>query len=295
MFVSGFFAEKHNRTRSCFRTSEIERKLGSQISPILLPPQLEFCILASTLIMSLWKKSTKPQTLRNAFLLDTSDGHQPPPIPKNESIAFSHIMALMFGIVINTPILVSTVVLNYVYNWENKSAILALDISESLSAFSTCILVVFCSRCLNRNSVYTKRPLTTREKILMFSSTGIMAYFTLGLSAGLSGYTISKSTIASRIFGMLETFFQTLFLIRSGRYQTQRRGRSVISCCGLVLVVTNLMYWLQDSYNRNIITKTRYIHFMDWNTVELTLVPLMIFYRFFSGISAYTMYKKFAT
>lgn len=293
MFANGYVTEERNR--SCFHNSEIERKLGSRISPILLPPQLEFCILASTLLMSLWENPKESQTSRNTFAFDTADHTQPQStLPQNESIAFSHILALIFGILINVPILVSTVVLTYVYNWENKTAILVLDISESLSALCTCIIVFVCCRYLNVNCVYRTKPLTTREQILIFSSTGIMAYFTLGLLAGLSGFTFRKSTIVSRIFGMLETFLQTLFFIKSARYEMERSEQRVISCCGLMLAVTNLMYWLQDSYNRNIITKTRYLGYMDWNTVELTLVPLMIFYRFFSGISAYVMYKTFA-
>lgn len=44
---------------SCFHSSDIQNKLGKQVSPILLPPQIEFYILASTLLLSLWQNTKR--------------------------------------------------------------------------------------------------------------------------------------------------------------------------------------------------------------------------------------------
>ncbi|XP_062577893.1 uncharacterized protein LOC134239755 [Saccostrea cucullata] len=293
--INNMFAQgntTHFQNRSCFHASEIQKLLGRNLSIMLLPPQLEFCILASTLLVSLWQNASKLQSLgqSSAFSEIHSDNNTTFNTRKMDGY---DVLALIFGIFVNLPILISTVLLDFVYEWKNKDLIIVLDCSETLSALCTCIIVYVCCQKLKSYSNSVRKQMIFREYILILSSTGIMAYFTFGCLASMSGLTLSKSTIVSRIFGILETFLQTLLLVSYHRYTLREYGSKCIAACGMILVITNLMYWLQDSYNRNIFTKTRYIGFIEWHKMEILLVPLMVFYRFFSAMSAYSMYKKF--
>lgn len=139
-----------------------------------------------------------------------------------------------------------------------------LDVSDTLSAICSCVLVYACLRNIRTVSMTSTKSLLIRDYILILSSTGMMAYFMIGVVASVSGYTLSKSTVVSRIFGMLETFLQTYLLTRSSRHTADgnRRESTCISFCALILVISNLTYWLLDSYNKHIITKSR------WNWLQ---------------------------
>ncbi|XP_052711134.1 uncharacterized protein LOC128185589 [Crassostrea angulata] len=291
--TTGFF------NRSCFHSSDIQNKLGNQVSPILLPPQIEFYILASTLLISLWQNAkrygvtqrTEACQLSNVGSREKLGTH----LPTGEN--GKNILAVTLAIFINVPVLITTVLLDFVYDWENKYVVICLDVSETLSAICSCVLVYACLRNISTVSVNSTKSLLVRDYILILSSTGMMAYFMIGVVASMSGYTLSKSTVVSRVFGMLETFLQTYLLTRSSRHTADgnRRESTCISFCALILVISNLTYWLLDSYNKHMITKSRYIGFKDWNVVEVLFIPLVTFFRFFSGMGAYSMYMKFKT
>lgn len=133
-----------------------------------------------------------------------------------------------------------------------------------------------------------------RDYILILSSTGEIAFLMVGLLESITGSTVSAATLVNRICGMLEIFLQTHLLISTNRQigQEFRSGSSFISSCAMILVVSNLTYWLLDSYNKYYITSYRYIHYKDLNVVNL-LIPLVTFYRFFSAMAAYSMYKRY--
>ncbi|XP_061193410.1 uncharacterized protein LOC133201637 [Saccostrea echinata] len=293
MFANGNSTGVYNN--SCFHASKIQKTLGRKVSSMLLPPQLEFCVLASTLLVALWKNAQECQTAerRTTYSFLTGDMHDRHTYAVSKGVNGIYILALIFGIFINVPHFISTILLNFVYKWKNKSVIIVYDIGQSLISLSTFVIVYVCSRKIKLDSNFTKKPLIIREYILILSSTGIMAYFTFEFLAGVSGFTISKFIILSSISGMLETFLQTLLLINSCRYTMLQSGSNVISSCSIILVITNLTYWLENSYNRSIISLTRYNDHNNVNYMDIILVPLMIFYRFFSGISAYSMYKRF--
>ena len=150
-------------------------------------------------------------------------------------------------------------------------------------------------RChrLKTTSMHTPRPLLFKEYILILSSAGIMSYFMIEILAILTGQTLTKTTILSRAFGMLETSLHTYLLINSSR-RTPRDSHRVspfIPYSSIILVTFYLTYWLLDSYNKHIITNSRCIGYSQWDVVEIILNPLVTFFRFFAGMSAYSMYK----
>uniref|UniRef100_A0A8W8J0V6 Otopetrin-2 n=1 Tax=Magallana gigas TaxID=29159 RepID=A0A8W8J0V6_MAGGI len=295
LFVNGNETEFSNV--SCFHSSEIQKRLGSKISLILLPPQMEFYILASTLLIALWRNSIRYESTitREPCKLTRDDSYEKICTLVSMGVKEKHLLAVTLGLFINIPIVLSAVLLDFVYEWQNKSVVMFLDFSDSLSALFSCVLVYVSCIKIKRLTVATTKPFLIRDYILILSSTGMMAYFMIGVVASMSGYTLSKSTVVSRVFGMLETFLQTYLLTRSSRHKANGNCResTCISFCALILVISNLTYWLLDSYNKHMITKSRYIGFKDWKVVEVLFIPLVTFYRFFSGMGAYSMYKRF--
>ncbi|XP_062577892.1 uncharacterized protein LOC134239754 [Saccostrea cucullata] len=293
MFANGNSTGVYNN--SCFHASEIQRTLGRKVSSMLLPPQLEFCILASALLLTLWQQAQECKTneVHSTYCLLSGDVNAKCVYVASKGINGIYILALIFGMIINSLHFISTVLLNFAYEWKNKNMTVVYDVGQILYSISVCVIVYVCSHQMKLNFMFTRRSLIFREYILIFSSVGIMAFFTFEVLAGFSGISFSKFIIFSSTFGMLETFLQTLLLINSSRFKILQSGSKVISSCSIILVITNLTYWLENSYNKGIVLLTRNNDNSSFNFVDIILVPLIVFYRFFSGISAYSMYKRF--
>ena len=283
------------QNRSCFHSSEIQKKLGRKITPILFPPQLEFYVLASTLLISLWQNSKRTYCSETSIMESVSSSNRNEEFSRQISMRMNgkKILALTVGVLINIPIVISSVLLEFVYEWHSTSTVISMDLSQTFSGLCSCVLVYICCHRMKTISMHTPRPLLFREYILILSSAGIMSYFMIGILASLTGHTLSKTTILSRVFGLIETFLQTYLLINSSR-KTPRdncRVSPFISYSAIILVISNLTYWSLNSYNEHIITNSRFIGYSQWDVVEIILIPLVTFYRFFAGMSAYSMYK----
>lgn len=293
LFIHGDTTGHGNK--SCFHTSDTYRGLVKEMSVILLPPEMEFFILSSTLTIYLWQNALEYQTVRHAqtYTVLTGDNYEGLPNTISRDMGGTHILALILGLSVNFPVFISTVLLDFVYDWKTKHLITVLDGSEILSGICTCVVVSVSSHRMKNDLKYTTKPLVMKEYILIISSAGIMAYLAIGFLASLSNNTHQTSSIVSHLFQMVVVFLQTLFLIRSTRYTTGERRTGFTSIAPLFLVTTNLVYWLLDSYNRNFISRSRFGDYANWKFVRIFLVPLTVYYRFFSGMSAYSMNKRF--
>uniref|UniRef100_A0A8W8J2E2 Uncharacterized protein n=1 Tax=Magallana gigas TaxID=29159 RepID=A0A8W8J2E2_MAGGI len=284
------------QNRSCYHSSEIQKRLGRKLSLILLPPQMEFYILASTLLISLWLNSKQYGTSETTHGESVINEHylREPRAQSSTGVNGKHVLAVILGVVINIPIVISVVLLDFAYEWQNTNVITSFDVSETLSSILSFIILCVSYHKIGSNSVITIRTMLLRDYILILSSTGEIAFLMVGLLESITGSTVSAATLVNRICGMLEIFLQTHLLISTNRQigQEFRSGSSFISSCAMILVVSNLTYWLLDSYNKYYITSYRYIHYKDLNVVNL-LIPLVTFYRFFSAMAAYSMYKRY--
>ena len=285
------------QNKSCFHSSEIQKKLGSKITVILFPPELEFYVLASTLLISLWQNSTRilnsETSAMEGVLSSDYDGEHSQQISMR--VNGKQILALTVGILINIPIVISVVLLDFVFEWQSINVKISMDIFETFSSLCSCVLICMCCYRMKSISTFSRRPFLIREYILILSSTGIVAFFMIEIVANLTRYSLSKTTTLSRVFGILETYLQTYLLLNSSRRMSRecREGSPIISFSAIILVISNFTYWLLDSYNRHILTKARYANQTKWDSMEIFLFPVVTFYRFFAGMSAYSMYKIF--
>lgn len=299
--IHTFFAIETNITRfpntTCFQSSEIKMKLGNKLYPILFPPQMEFYILASTLILSLWwnsKRFVGSETTDRSSLVDVARYTE---LNDHASIEVNrkHILSVILGVVLNVPIAISTVFLNFVYKWQNRYVRICFEISETLSSVCSCILAYACCYKIRSVSLTIPKPMLLRDYILILSSSGVMAFLTAEIIEHLTEFTQTKMTIISCILGMFETFLQTHLLISSNvkTIPEFRAGSLFISSCAIILLISNLTYWFLESYNKHLYVKARYFGHKDLDLVEFLFLPFVTFYRFFSGMGAYSMYKRF--
>ena len=106
-----------------------------------------------------------------------------------------------------------------------------------------------CCHRLKTTSMHTPRPLLFREYVLILSSAGKLSCCMIEILASLTGHTLSKTTILSRAFGMLETFLQTYLLINSSRRSPRdsHRVSPFIPYSSILLVIFYLTYSYIDS------------------------------------------------
>lgn len=194
---------------SCFQSSEIKMKLGNKLYPILFPPQMEFYILASTLTLSLWWNS------KRYVGSDTTNRSRLVEVPRytelndhaSTDVNIKHILSVILGVVLNVPIAISTILMNFVYKWQNRYVRIFFDISETLSSVCSCILACACCYKIRSVSLTIPKPMLIRDYILILSSSGVMAFLTAKIIEIPIEFTLTKMTTVSCICGMFETFF----------------------------------------------------------------------------------------
>lgn len=291
---------RYSNESYCFRTSNIQLRLVRTLSPYLLPLRMEFCILSSSFIVCHWRCPVDDPRVKDTNQtyedLSQSDGRRESGVKRH--IHGLHIFALVFGISINLPTFTSIVLLSFAYNWKNNGAFLTLHIGKSLTAFSTITTVYVCGHHLNKyfSNSWRQTRLTANEYILVLTSSGKVAYYMLSVLAAIEYPTPMKMFICSRLISIVEIFLQTSFLIKVRRFHTNGKNSIAISAGGIILTLTNLISWFINSYNQNKFMnnlETIALGQESWLYVNSTLVPLLVFYRFFSGMDAYSFYHKF--
>jgi uncharacterized membrane protein (DUF485 family) len=206
-----------------------------------------------------------------------------------------HVFAIVIGIVINIPTFFSRFILTFAYEEKYRPI---LYIVKSLSTLCSITIVYICSYHLKRNfrTFLRQSRLTTNEYILILSSCGLVAYFTLGVLTAFTYPDIMTIYVCSRVLSLLDVYLQTYFFIKVKRYHPNRNRSVLISSCGIILMLTNLLYWLQNSIKKNVSIESQVMVFVGRENglvMESILVPIVTFYRFFSGMNAYSLYYKF--
>ena len=283
----------YNNESYCFRTSSIQRGLGMKLTPYLLPPRLEFCILASSFIVSFWRWPIERQDVNIENSLNSAYDYH---VTRYITIG-PHVFATMLGLLINTPIFITELLIAFVFNWKHKDAVFVLDLGQCISSICSVIAIYVSSYHLVRQFGNYWRParLTTNEYILIIGSSGMMAYYMFGFLAALTE-PVHYMFLFCCIISLFETFLQTYFLIKLRRYSAEGQSSVVISSLGILIMIKNLMFWFLSSYNPYAhvsIWENVLIDHENWRYINKILGPVITFYRFFSGVISYTVYHKF--
>ena len=188
--------------------------------------------------------------------------------------------------------------LAFVFNWKQEDVYFVMHLGQCVSSVCNIIAIYICSYHLVRRFDNCWRParLTTNEHILIMSSSAMVAYFVVGVLTALHSPFPVYMFLISRIIALLETFLQTLFLLKLKRYKTEGKTSLLISSTGIFLMIKNLIFWFVYSYNAYHHLTTLDLVLVDtagWSYMKQVLGPVKTFYRFFSGMISYSVYHKF--
>jgi hypothetical protein len=148
----------------------------------------------------------------------------------------------------------------------------------------------------NFGNFLQQHRLTTDDYILILSSCGMVAYFSLGVLTAFTFPNTMTIYFCCRVLCLLDVYLQTYFFIKVRRYHPNRNRSVLISSCAIILMLTNLLYWLQNSFKKNVSIESLEMVLVGrekGRVMESIFVPLVTFYRFFSGMNAYALYHKF--
>ena len=283
----------------CFQTSSIQLELGNKLRPFLLPPRLEFCILASSFIISFWTRPLERQQVNTIDQsINSANDYQRASLKIRHQIHGPHVFVSVVGILLNIPVLFSHFMLAFVFSWKQENVYFAMHLGQCISSVCNVIAIYISSYHLVRQFDNCWRParLTTNEHILIMSSTAMVAYFVFGILTALSSPFPVYMFLISRILALFETFLQTHFLLKLKRYKTDGKTSILISSTGILMMIKNLIFWFVYSYNtyrHNTASNLVFVNTASWPYMRQVLGPVKTFYRFFSGMISYSVYHKF--
>ena len=289
---------RYSNESYCFRTSSIQTELGSKVRPFLLPPRLEFCILASSFIISFWRWPIEREQENTEYTINMSNNYIRTSTERHNQVIGPHVFVTIFAIVLNTPIFVTKMLLVFAFNWTKQDVFFTMHLGQCVSSVCIIIAIYVCSYHLIRryDNCWRQERLTTNEYILIICSSGMMGYFVIGFLTAFSSPIPVYMFFVSRIIAMLETFLQTYFLLKLKRCIIEGRSSVFISSTGILMMIKNLIFWFLYSYNSSYHTTELDVVLVDdktWLYIYNILGPVMTFYRFFSGMISYSVYFKF--
>ena len=288
---------RYSNESYCFTTSSIQLELGNKLRPFLLPPRLEFCILASSFIISFWRWPLECEQVEIDNSINRANNYYQPYTQSHHGVIGPHVLATMFGVIINIPIFLTQLLLAFVFNWKQEDVFFATHVGQCVSSVCIIIAIYVCSYQLIKqyDNCLIPARLTTNEYILIMTSSGMAAYFMFGLLNALSSPVPKVAFFISRIVGLMETFLQTYFLLKLKRYVTRGKASVLISSTGILMMLKNLSFWFLNSYVNHHITDLDLllVDRKTWLYIKNILGPVKTFYRFFSGMISYSVYYKF--
>ena len=221
---------------------------------------------------------------------------------QNITHPMSFFLAIVFGIAINLPLLVSDFVLLFILR-DNEVVFIAWEVivcvyKSIMLIMSICIFIHLTKR--SEPNGHSKK-LTANEYILIFSSAGSVALLTFGIIAGIQLRTVRGNLVlADCLIDIVAIYVQTVLIIHSER---KKPRNEINTCCAtehliLLLAICNFVFWAIDSfidfrYKKDLHIENKYFGEATWEKIRDILYPILIFYRFHASIDLYGFFCKF--
>ena len=280
------------------------------------PLFVEYLLLAASLLYQIWKDSlpgdarmTLLERHYNILENNNNDRHSNTmnasntasntyirPRPHNPSSGFGVIIGLFFtalffvlvGFAIGLP-----------KHTDREGYHVAYSIGVFILYLAQVIACYICQLSLQSHQHDPKNFSLDHEEILLyFSLVGIVLW------EGFHAYSLilcpdfSVFDFGGDISAIVQHLFQTATIINLRRHKRTQGRCSVWICeCVLFLLVTNLTFWVQDSFFIKVVITTPGERFVkmehDLGTLGYILHPLSIFYRFHSSVCCVIAWDAF--
>ncbi|XP_048775786.2 proton channel OtopLc-like [Ostrea edulis] len=301
----------------CFHNSTIQ-KLREDTLPFLNPCGIEYALLATSFMLSLWPSVKKEihdsQELEVSADMDAIEEsceeytpllrrrvrRTPPteacPEELKRRSPISFFLAILFGLILNLPVIISTVLVFFdayqsaIYRGVRYSIMVVYKLSMLIMVF---ILFHHITKYGKPNNV--KRKLSSTEYILVFANAGTIAVCTFDFIVSLNSACYILMT--ENIIDIILTFLQTTLIMHSTRITIKKTVDSVIAAeyvC-LLLSVCNIVLWVGDSFNNmeNRVCFTADDKNTKTNKVmKYVVFPILVFYRFHASIDLFGLFSR---
>ncbi|KAK3084138.1 hypothetical protein FSP39_008850 [Pinctada imbricata] len=216
----------------------------------------------------------------------------------------SFFLSIVFGIVLNLPLLVCDLVLNFILE-DNSQVLTAWQSIVLLYKMVMLVMAIAIFVHLSKIAVPDghSKKLAANEYILIFSAAGSVALLTFGIIAGIQTRNLKGDlALADSLVDIVTIYVQTVLVIHSER-KRRRTDVSIRTCCAtehliILLSICNFVFWVTDSfidfkYKKDLHIEECYFGKTTWNKVREILFPILIFYRFHVSIDLYGFFCKF--
>ncbi|XP_062592229.1 uncharacterized protein LOC134253668 [Saccostrea cucullata] len=303
----------------CFHNSSIH-DLREKTLPFLNPCGIEYALLATSFMLSLWPSVKKEihdsQELEDSVNMDnieeSCDEYTPlfrrrrrriPPTevrlqePKRRN-PISFFLAILFGLVLNLPVIIASVLVLFRVDMYEPgmhanvrwSIMAAYKLSMLIMVF---ILFYHITKYGQSNNV--KRKLSSTEYILVFANAGTIAVCTFDFIVSLNKQNYILMT--ENIIDIILTFLQTTLIMHSTRVTIRKTLDSFLAAeyvC-LLLSICNIVLWVGDSFSNvenSVYTLADSKNFKTNKVMKYVIFPILVFYRFHASIDLFGLFSR---
>jgi len=288
--------------------NQIIYKLQQDSSPYLYPCLVQFSLICSVVLLTMWKRVQPEHEYYKLARLKIShyqDRYDYASTCHRYSVDCNGSNTGLFcGVMVIIATIVSWIVFFvFIENQDQSLQTLAVQFASfsELGLYGVTSIAVMIGMCQMRKLWYdVSRRLLLDTSLLVTGQAGVFIYATFsGLSSFLQLQTCLVPLLASLTI-LLQTILQTAFIIdASHRFAStsshirHKPGRQVVT----FLLVCNLAMWVVNILQTNKISaSSKQVEYFDqtwlWPVVSHISIPLAIFYRFHSASCLYEIWKK---
>ncbi|XP_022337658.1 uncharacterized protein LOC111133498 [Crassostrea virginica] len=298
----------------CFHNSSINT-LRTHSLKFLTPCGIEYALLATSFMLSLWPSVKKEiqdsqESVDLVNIEESCDEYTPlfrrihrqtassesSPMHVSRRSPISFFLAILFGLLLNLPVIISTVLFFFdvngsvVFNVFRDATMAAYKLAMLIMVF---ILFYHITKYGRSNNV--KKKLSSTEYILVFANAGTIAVCTFDFIVSLNNH--KYILMSEKIIDIILTFLQTTLIMHSTRVTIRRTLDSFLAAeyvC-LLLSICNIVLWVGDSFNNmeNSVTNLQNNSNTKTNKVmKYVIFPILVFYRFHASIDLFGLFSR---
>ncbi|XP_052716589.1 uncharacterized protein LOC128189144 [Crassostrea angulata] len=298
----------------CFYNSSIYN-LRHQSLKVLNPCQIEYALLATSFMLSLWPSVKKEihdtQDSVNLVNIEESCDEYTPLLrrrknrttdptdiradePRHRS-PIPFFLAILFGLILNLPVIIATVLTFFGIDSEGFGYFRDASMASYKLAMLIMVFILFFHLAKYGKSNNIKRKLSSTEYILVFANAGTIAVCTFEFIMSLNNHRYIL--MSEKILDIILTFLQTTLIMHSTRVTIKETLDSVIAAeyvC-LLLSICNIVLWVGDSFNNmeNSVTSLQNSNNSKTNKVmKYVIFPILVFYRFHASIDLFGLFSR---
>lgn len=291
----------------CYNLSSIAT-IHNIMSPYISPMVIEFSLLSVVLIVGMCVNTFGSESIPMHFVDNTQEMFNPTST-SNEELDSAEILtrrtsahaAIICGIMLSLPFFISFILTSF--KTDNSADL--FRIISTIYEVEVLALLVF-GKWKFKSQFFEKLIETTKSSryhvILLCITSGAVSYEAFGAIAGLmkAGNDLRFLLFFDKILQIVVIIIQTEIILHTKSITFRRRHLHVkyftANRIFLCIFVMNILRWIVDSTvmkqkTNASFTQRQFYGEHYWDTIEHTLFPVNVFYRFLAAMEMYELYQ----